>query len=158
MEIVPLSSCPQYVPILAHWAFVHWYLDRNISFEVVESDYRRRADFSSLPVCWTAIHLGMPVGMVSLKEYDLQSHRHLKPWLSALYVIPQFRKKGIGERLINQVISYAGSHNMNELHLFTDHRDSDYLSEYYRIRGWNLLERTLDNDGQYTEIMRKTIP
>jgi len=157
MEIVPLSSCPQHVPILAHWAFIHWYINRNIRFEIVESDYRRRADFSSLPVCWVAVHLGMPIGMVSLKEYDLQSHRHLTPWLSALFVVPQYRNKGIGEKLINEVVSYATKSNTNALHLFTDHRNSEYLSQYYHSRGWELLEKTLDNDGMYTEILKKNI-
>lgn len=157
MDIIPLSECPQHVPILAHWAFLHWYINRNVSFEVVEADYRRRSDFRFLPISWVALHKGMPVGMVSLKEFDLQSHRHLSPWLSALYVIPQFRKRGIAENLIKEVIACATQQGQPFIHLFTDHRNASYLSTYYQKRGWDLLEKTIDNDGLYTDIFRKQL-
>jgi predicted N-acetyltransferase YhbS len=154
MEIVPLSSCPHFVPVLAHWAYLHWYLHRNVRFSAVEADYKRRANESVLPISWVALERGMPIGMVSLKEYDLQSHRQLTPWLSALYVIPQFRKKGVGEGLIARVIAFATEKGYHAVHLFTDHRNTAYLSGYYEKRGWMLIERAFDNDGNYTEIFR----
>jgi len=157
MEIVPLASCPHFVPVLAHWAYLHWYLHRNIRFSAVEADYRRRASDSILPVTWVALERGMPIGMVSLKDYDLQSHRQFSPWLSALYVIPQFRKKGVGDSLIAQTISFATEKGYRAVHLFTDHRNTTYLSGYYKKRGWELIERAFDNDGHYTESFRISI-
>jgi GNAT superfamily N-acetyltransferase len=154
MEILPLNKCPQFVPILAHWAYLYWYVNRNVKFATVEADYRRRADFSALPVSWVALDRGFPIGMVSLKEFDLQSHRHLSPWLSALYVIPQFRRRGFAELLINDVIRHAELIGHEHVHLFTDNRNATYLSGYYESRGWNLIEKTYDNDGLYTEIFR----
>ena len=158
MEIVPLSKVPQYSPILAHWAFMQWYVNRNTNFSTVMADYHRRADFTSLPVSFAAIVNGAPVGMASFKEFDLQSHRHFSPWLSALYVIPEFRKKGIGEKLIYALTDFAWEQHFQQIYLFTDHRDTNHLTVYYEKRGWSTIENTIDNDGLSTTIMKIKLP
>ena len=151
--IVPLSKCSQYSPILAHWAFFQWYHTRNVDFRAVEADYRRRADSTALPVSWVALADNVPAGMVSLKEHDLSSHAHLSPWLSALYVIPEFRRQGIAAGLIDAVVDYARSKGYKELFLFTDNKNSAYLSRYYTERGWTLYERVRDQDGMEIEVL-----
>lgn len=154
MEIMPLSQSPQYSAILAHWAYFQWYHDRKVSFKAVEADYRRRADFESLPVSWVAFSGDLPVGMVSLKDHDLVSHSHLSPWLSALYVLPQYRRRGIAESLIHTVTSYAHEQGNSQLYLFADHRNLFYLSGYYSARGWSFCEKAVDGEGNDTEIYR----
>ncbi|MGL4370699.1 MAG: GNAT family N-acetyltransferase [Spirochaetota bacterium] len=153
MEIFPLSRCPQYFLILAHWAFFQWYYHKRIDFRAVTADYRRRADFSSLPVSWVAVDEGAPVGMISFKNRDLSSHSHLSPWLSALYVIPELRKKGLGGELIKTVQDYALGKGFSRIYLFTDHKDAAYLSGYYAERGWLFLEKAVDSDGMEIEIL-----
>lgn len=157
MKIMPLSQCFQYSVILAHWAYFQWYHDRNVSFSAVEADYRRRADFDSLPVSWVAFSGDIPVGMVSLKDHDLASHTHLRPWLSALYVLPQYRRRGIAESLIDTVASYAHERKNTRLYLFADHRNLLYLSGYYSARGWNFCDKAVDGEGNDTEIYSKEL-
>lgn len=135
------------------WAFGYWYANSGILFSAVFADYQRRADFSSLPVAWVAVEDDKPVGIVSLKEYDLLSHKHLTPWLSALYVIPDYRKQGIAQKLIDTVLAYAASLGYTNVHLFTDNRKNDYLVPYYTSRGWTTVEQTLDHRGAPTNIM-----
>jgi GNAT superfamily N-acetyltransferase len=140
------------------WAFGYWYANSGILFSAVFADYQRRADFSSLPVTWVAVEDGKPVGIVSLKEYDLLSHKHLTPWLSALYVIPEYRKRGIARKLIETVIDYASSLGYSSVHLFTDNRKNDYLERYYSSLGWSTIEKTLDHRGEPTRVMRYVLP
>ena len=158
MIIRPLSDYPEYIKIVAMWAFGYWYSNSGILFSAVLADYQRRADFSSLPVAWVAVEDNKPIGIVSLKEYDLLSHKHLTPWLSALYVIPDFRKQGIAQKLIETVADYASSLGFQSLYLFTDNRKNDYLIQYYSSRGWTTVEKTLDHRGVPTNIMNYVIP
>jgi GNAT superfamily N-acetyltransferase len=153
MEIFPLSERAEFIKPLSLWAFGHWYVNRGIKFTAIEADYARRADFSNLPVTWVAVEDALPVGMVSLKEHDLTSHRNLTPWLSALYVIPQYRRRGIAVRLIDTVLCFAQVQEYNSVHLFTDHRKINYLTRYYLNRGWEIVEHTFDIEGNPTNIM-----
>lgn len=43
------------------------------------------------------------VGTVALLDADLKSHMHLKPWMTCLYVQPEFRRRGIGRKLVDFV-------------------------------------------------------
>jgi GNAT superfamily N-acetyltransferase len=152
MKIVSLSQCPQYSPILAHWAYFQWYNDRTISFKVVDADYRRRSETGSLPVSWVAFDADTPVGMISLKTHDLSSHTHLSPWLSALYVLPLFRRRGIANMLISTVIENAKTLGFSRLYLFADHKNLAYLSRFYEARGWHFEEKAVDGDGNETAV------
>lgn len=152
MQILSLSQCPQYSPILAHWAYFQWYNDRNISFKAVEADYRRRADAEFLPVSWVAFEGDLPVGMISLKEHDLSSHSHLAPWLSALFVIPVYRRRGIANALIDTVTAEAKDRGYPKIYLFADHKNLSYLSRYYAARGWMFEEKASDGDGCETAV------
>jgi predicted N-acetyltransferase YhbS len=154
MEIFPLSERTEFIKPLSLWAFGYWYANRGIKFSAIEADYTRRADFSRLPVTWVAVEDNAPVGMVSLKERDLTSHRNLSPWLSALFVIPQYRNRGIGSQLIETVLCFAREQEFDSVHLFTDHRKMNYLTQYYSSRGWEIVEQTLDIEGNPTNIFR----
>jgi GNAT superfamily N-acetyltransferase len=153
MIICPLTQYPDFIRTVAIWAFGHWYVNSGIKFSTVEADYQRRSDFSSLPVTWVAVEDSIPVGMVSLKEQDLHTHKHLTPWLSALYVIPSYRKRGIAGNLIDTVIDYADSLGFETVNLFTDNRKGDYLLRYYSRRGWIVSDKTYDQAGKPTNIM-----
>lgn len=146
-KIVPLSTCTEFIPNLAKWAYNLWYKNKNVRLEIVEKDYLRRSKFSSLPVTWVAIFNNQPIGMISLKERDLLKEESLSPWLSALYVLPEFRKKGIGFALIKNLLLIAKSMNYKKIYLFCDNKNLDFLKEYYQARGWNFWKNSHDADG-----------
>ena len=150
--IKPLKDLPAYAPILAYWSYRKWYRNRNVEFDHLIKSYRKRADDKSLPISWIAIEDGMPVGMVSLKDNDLWSRKDINPWLASLYVEPDFRRRGIGEQLINAVIQRARELNLARLHLFLDSEELSTLEEYYVKRGWTFLETATDNDDNETKI------
>ena len=45
--------------------------------------------------------------MVSLKENDLWSRKDLNPWMASLYVVPEYRGKGIGSSLVTHAAETA---------------------------------------------------
>ena len=152
IKIVSLKECPLYATICAHWSYQQWYLDRDIPFEANLKAYQLRATSDSIPCVFVALWGTYPVGMVSLKEKDLWNRPDLDPWLASLYVIPDFRNSGIGERLVMRVLEKAMELNYEKLYLFLGRNEVKDLALYYEKRGWKYLEDGVDNDGKETKI------
>lgn len=151
-EIKLLKDHPDYAPILAFWSFQNWYRERTIPFDTIVKSYLQRTGDGSLPMAWVALDRGMPVGMASLKENDLWSRKDLNPWLASLYVLPEFRKRGIAGELIRSVVDKTGGLGYGRLHLFVSYSEGVDIERFYTDRGWSYLEDALDNDGKETKI------
>ncbi len=150
-EIRPLKEFPDYAPILAFWAFREWYTARSIDFDLIVKSYKDRINNAKLPVAWAAIEDNMPVGMVTLKLNDLWSRKDLNPWLSSLFVLPDYRSRGIGSLLINAATERAKTSGYGTLYLFTD-EGKTRLGNYYKKRGWKFFEKGEGNENNIINI------
>jgi GNAT superfamily N-acetyltransferase len=153
LKIYSLNEKKSLYPILAYWSFNNWYLNRNIPFKFVLHDYKRRIGEDSLPCSFVAFWGELPVGMVSIKETDMAKREELSPWLSALFVSPEYRKKGIGTELINAVIELSSRRDFKRIFLFIDSRFMMELENFYMSRGWIFLDEEIDSDGNRTKIL-----
>jgi GNAT superfamily N-acetyltransferase len=151
IKIELLKNHPDYAPILAFWAYQEWYQQRSIPFDLVIKSYKGRARSEKIPITWIAVEDGIPVGMASLKENDIWSRKNLNPWLASLFVLPEYRKRGIGFMLINQVIEKSKLLQHPLLYLFTDH-NNNRLERYYSKSGWLFLEKAKGNDENIINI------
>ncbi len=79
--------------------------------------------------------------------------QELSPWLSALYVSPEYRKRGIGNELINTVLNHCSRKGFKHVFLFIDIRYITHLEKYYKERGWIFLDEETDSDGNRTKIL-----
>ena len=147
-----LNDHPDYAPILAFWSYMEWYRNRPIEFDIVLKFYQIRKNDKTLPISWVSIEDGIPVGMISLKENDLWSRMDLKPWLSSLYVLPEFRNLGIGTLLIKSVIDKSRELGYSRLYLFTAQSKEYQLDNFYIRKGWRFFDNAIDNDGMETKI------
>ena len=82
------------------------------------------------------------IGIVSLKVNDMDTRPELTPWLAGLYVVPAYRRRGIGHRLVQAAIAKASEFRVEKLYLYTPGAE-----RFYAALGWRLLEHT-----QYQEI------
>ncbi len=153
LRIYSLSQKKSLSPICAYWSFATWYTRRNIPFSAVMNEYSKRADIEMLPYTFIALWGDLPVGMVSIKESELARREELSPWLSALYVAPEYRQKGIGERLIQAVIEDCRGKKVDRIFLFLDSRNLSGLERFYMKRGWMFYDDERDSDGNKTKIL-----
>jgi GNAT superfamily N-acetyltransferase len=151
-RIRPLSEKPEYAPVLAYWSYTIWYRKRPIEYDLIIKAYAHRAQDGGLPLAWFAEEESMPVGMVSLKENDLWSRRDLNPWLASLYVLPEFRRRGVADGLMRAVIERSRGEGFPRIYLFLGQEEQSSLAGYYTRRGWKYSEDALDNDGCPTGI------
>ncbi len=152
IDIRLLRDLPEYAPILAFWSYREWYMERDITFDVVLKAYKARASGTSVPLSFCAVTRALPVGMVSLKRDDLWNRKDLNPWLASLYVVPEFRNRGIAGSLMQAVITEAAGLGLDTLYLFLGRPEINKLRDYYVKRGWVFFDHGTDNDGGATEI------
>lgn len=154
MEIKPLHLVPEFYPVLARWAYDEWYRNRSLAFDLVLHAFFARTKDDSLPQSFVAVENSAPVGMATLKLDDLWARKDINPWLSSLYVHPGYRRHGIGQALVQSVISRARDIGFHDCYLFLGQTHKECLKEYYTKRGWEVIGDAPDNDGLQTQVLR----
>ncbi len=152
IEIDTLKAHPDYAPILAHWSYDEWYKNRAMEFDLILKSYKARTLNDHIPISLVAINVNFPVGMVSLKENDLWSRKDLSPWLTALYVMPEYRGMGIGSILIDGAVQKAARLGYERIFLFLGKNNTFDLENFYKHKGWLFFSKACDNDGEDTSI------
>jgi RimJ/RimL family protein N-acetyltransferase len=121
LTIANLFEHPRYLPLVAGWIHQEFWDGRpGHSVETMANRLREATTASRIPLSLLALVDGQPVGTVNLVENDDDERPHLRPWLAALLVIPEFRRRGIGSRLVRELQHQAARLNVPTMFLGTD--------------------------------------
>ena len=155
-----LATRPEFLEQLAELSWKEWqdiYEQRDQTLEHCRKNYRERMNTDCLPLTFVALHGSPPspgygvasnlVGMVSLKFHDLDTRPDLDPWLGGLFVLPEYRNRGVGTILMNRATEEARKLNVAKLYLWTHTAE-----RLYQRLGWQLVERT-DYFGKQAVVM-----
>ncbi len=82
-----------------------------------------------------------------MKHNDLDIRPEIDPWLGALFVVPKWRRCGVGSLLVRHKLEEAAQLKIPRLFLWTYSAEALYLK-----LGWRTIERT-DYCGQRIVIM-----
>jgi len=149
MKIDYLAAHPEFIPVLSQWFLREWrdfYGDK--SWETVAETFYERLNRSKIPLSLIAFEDGRLFGTISLLEESITTHKHLTPWLGALYVSEEQRRHGIGKQLIEAGLGEAAKLEIEKV--FIGIRKAE---DYYTKIGWKLVERTNFYDEEIS-IMR----
>ena len=146
LELVSLADCPAVLPDCARWLYEAWGHEQVSAFEGT-LDWLRGVAAAADEEGLVAVSAAVPVGIALLVVCDLESRRDLTPWLSSLFVVPDFRDRGIGRCLIEGVLAAAKRRGHAELYLYTESAEA-----YYRRLGWR-LETRFRRDGEAFALM-----
>ncbi len=131
-----LADDSRHFELFASWLHAQWSAPRGESLGQRRRMLRAQMNLDRLPIALVAYWQGSPAGIVSLRADDLHSRPDLTPWLSALYVDPALRGRGIGRALVRATLDLAAWMGYPRVFLFTTDRQSLYAE-----LGWNLLPR-----------------
>jgi len=123
---------------LASWIQGEWgnsFLEA--TFEELVSELEGRATPHRIPAAFVALDGDRLVGTASIVRHDMSTRSELSPWLSAVYVPPEERNKGVGSKLVRRAMQEAEILGVKRLYLYTP----DQMRFYTRL-GWDILERT----------------
>jgi GNAT superfamily N-acetyltransferase len=162
-----LASCPELAGELPRLSWKGWqdvYQQREQTLEDSLKNYRERMNTDRLPLTFVALHGGPPsvrarlagnygaaselVGMVSLKFHDMDPRPDLDPWLGGLFVLPEWRNRGVGAMLMYRATEEARRLNISRLYLWTHSAEG----LYYKL-GWQVVERS-DYFGKEAVVMQ----
>ena len=146
-----LADRPEFLEQLAQLSWKEWqdvYERRDQTFEDSLKNYRERMNTDRLPLTLIALHGGEFVGMVSLKFHDMDTRPDLDPWLGGLFVLPEWRNRGVGSMLMRHAVEEARKLNVPQLYLWTASAEKLYLK-----LGWSVIERA-DYCGKEAVVMQ----
>ena len=130
-EITYLPRDPELVRTIAGWHQDTWGQLTGRGLETRIEEFREQLESREIPLTVVAFAEGRPAGTASLLIHDMDTHPDLSPWLGSVFVPPQFRRRGIGERLCRRVMAEAERLGVGTLYLFTEDR-----APFYQRMGW----------------------
>lgn len=138
MRIEYLADHPELIPILAEWHHLQWH-HYNPGDTVVRRAGRMQAhlDRRQVPLTFVALDGETLLGSAALEVFDMHDRTDLTPWLASVYVAPAHRRQGVGNALVQQVVTKARALGIDILYLFTPDQEA-----WYAKMGWKVLERT----------------
>jgi N-acetylglutamate synthase-like GNAT family acetyltransferase len=143
-----LCNYPQYYNNVTDWMFNQWsYLFEDSNREEWLKNIIKRSNKNTVPEIIICIMNSKIVGTASLVKCDMDTHKHLTPWLASVYVAEEKRRKGIGTKIVKRMIQECKDLNINKLYLFT----FDMMNFYKRL-GWKTIEK-IKYFNQYVEVM-----
>lgn len=148
IRVEPLARHRTLIAAVARWHFAEWgHADPEGSESEWAHELASRAHLAGVPSYYLAFVGDTPAGSVGLCEKDMSTHPKLSPWLSGLYVLPPFRRRGIGGRLVVHAMESARKSGARALFLHTAGAE-----RLYATHGWYRVAREL-YEGEEVSIM-----
>jgi N-acetylglutamate synthase-like GNAT family acetyltransferase len=136
LQIFHLRNKGHYIPTIAGWLFDEWeHLRPGSNLTNVIKRLANRCKAERIPSVHVAEINAMPVGTISLIDYEMDIRADLNPWVTAVYVHPWYRNRGIGSALMRHIETVAVGLGIENLYLFTPNRQSMYAT-----LGWQVIE------------------
>ena len=139
LRIEQMANRTELLPVVAAWIYDEWWQDiEGSSLSQVADLLRTHLEPSHIPLTLVASMGTLPVGTATLLAHDVGTEQwpHLSPWLAAVYVVPEYRRRGIGASLVNAIVSEAAAARTEVLYLLTFERE-----DFYAQLGWEVFDR-----------------
>jgi GNAT superfamily N-acetyltransferase len=117
----------------------------------VAADLALSLQREALPLALIALRDGIVLGTATLSYDSITTHPHLGPWLTAFYVRPELRRRGIGRKLVAAIEAAAQRLGYEQLYA-----GSGRAASLFERIGWHVLER-LSYHGEEIAILRRDL-
>lgn len=135
MEIIYLDEMPAAVDVLAPAFWSEWGRHDGLTLADVTGRVTACLQHDELPLALVAREGDAVLGTVGLRWDTVVSHPVPGPWLAALWVHPDHRRRGLGAQLIAAAERSAATRDIAELYAATSS-----AARLFREAGWTELE------------------
>jgi predicted N-acetyltransferase YhbS len=139
LRIAQLAKRVELLPVVATWIYEEWWQDvEGASLAGLTDLLRGHLVPDQMPLSLVALMDALPVGTASLLAHDVGTEQwpKLSPWLAAVYVVPEYRRRRIGAALVNAIAEQSGAMGTEVLYLLTTERE-----DFYSQLGWKIFDR-----------------
>lgn len=147
-----LESCPDTIPMWTDCFWSEWqdiYQATGRTRQNVQESIAERCNRDCLPLAVVAFIGEDAIGTGCLKEIDFAGRIDLRPWIGGIYVVPEFRRRGVASTILNRLEHESARLGYSSCFLWTPSAEALYSS-----LGWNTLEQMKYCDAPAT-IMTK---
>ncbi len=136
--ISDLRQCPQFIDTVADRLWHAWWRDSGHPLAFISGRLRdENLNADPVPFALVAHDDGAFLGTASVIASDLAERPQWTPWVAALWVEPEARRRGVGGALVNQATRDCFALGFDRAYLCAQAR----LSAYYERLGWTPIER-----------------
>jgi GNAT superfamily N-acetyltransferase len=175
-NLVNLSAAPHCLATIAQWQHNQWLqtlqpkqADLFAAVPMVPAEalnerqqqLRQHLGANLIPTTFVLLEKGQAVGSASLVNYRSRESSGLvsqdaEPskggdkntvWLTNMFVLPEHRKQGLAQVLLNRAEDYARSLQLKNIYLYAQDAEG-----YYKKRGWLVL-KTVMLEGQKLKVL-----
>jgi GNAT superfamily N-acetyltransferase len=122
--------------IVARWRYDAFFAQDDITFEQSRDNLRAWMGGLGYETALLAEVNGRPAGSCLFVREEIDPKHDLTPWLAALYVPPEYRKRGIASALVRAIEQHARRLACRDLYLYTVTAEP-----FYATLGWVARER-----------------
>jgi GNAT superfamily N-acetyltransferase len=153
IEITTPADAPQLVPEVVEMAWEQWGAEhaddpRERWLREAERDSRNHLPTSA---GFVAVDGDRAVGTVQLHEFEIDAIRDRSPWVCGMVVRPQYRRAGVGRRLLVALEQFAAGHGVPQLWVFTED-----AAGFYERCGWQRAGTAIEG-GQPGDVLSRTL-
>jgi len=146
-----IEDAPALAPIVGTWIEHEW--RRLPIHKYLRAVASRRPWRFPLPRTLVAVSrlTDNVIGTVSLLKDDMETRPDLNPWIGCLFVLPEWRHRGLGAALVGEGEKLARRMHLPRLYLFA----AKETALYWRL-GWTEIGRE-SYEGSWTTLMVKEL-
>ncbi len=150
IHIKQLCECPEYLTEVGDWIYHEWWSRAHKSPEVVYNLLREHIVKDQVPFTVIAFADGVPVGSCSIIENDCVHRPQYTPWVAAVFVKPEMRKRGVASAVLQEAAVIATRSGIAGLYIDCHVR----TVRVYEKNGWAIHEREV-GDKDSVVMLRK---
>lgn len=153
-QMMFLKDCPEAIPTIAQWVYDEWSsFDKSLTKDRLVKSLEGRLNDDRIPFTLVAYKEKRPVGVITLKEEKNPEFSDFPKdllWMGTLYVVPDERKNGLGQALLEWSSLMAMKLGYEWLYLYIS--NPEYVS-WYTQRGAEVIQERTFRDHKIA-IMR----
>jgi len=133
--------------------FNHW-VKFNPKMQREQTEYKFKNIYTqqNLPFGIALLDNEELIGFCVFKLENLKKYPHIFPWLSDVLILPQFRGKGYGKKLLE-----IGQQTLKNLGYSKIYVWTDQAPDFYKKLGFKYLQQVEKNEGGFGELFFKEI-
>jgi GNAT superfamily N-acetyltransferase len=135
--ISDLRQRPEYFDTVAMRIWQAWWELDGTPLDYISSRLRENLNAEPIPFALVAHDGDAFLGTVSVIASDLAERPQLTPWMAALWVEPEARRRGVGAALLDRATHDCFALGVSRAYLCARPR----LSRFYEGLGWIISER-----------------
>jgi GNAT superfamily N-acetyltransferase len=137
--ISDLRQCPEFFDTVADRIWQAWWEADGYPLVYITGRLRENMNDTPIPFALVAHDGACFLGTTSVIASDLAERPQLTPWVAAVWVEPQARRRGVGAALVNRAAQDCFALGIGRAYLCARPR----MSRFYEGLGWDITERKI---------------